>query len=1503
MDHDCVLKCGRVCDANDFISADRWGQLKSKSEKWKGLDRFGEIFDTTEWDNGPIGVYMHANCYLTLSSSRKLEQSGKRKEQDIAKYASEKSVESVESEGKETFSSASKRLRSSIGGPVHAKDKCIWCMKIADAKHPDRNTAQLLRISTMSGWRVFKRHTVHLKEDLLRTRLTKLVDSISDVFAADVRYHHSCWMKYITNNLVDSTTSMHLQNVTQSEMRNIFFRKVDSVIFGSHEIRTLQSLLEDYKQVSLEYGFSVGSMKTSYVKELLVEEYGESIGFHATSRRSSEFVYDRKAGGSYIDAALNSFGISDEQLISNLAPRLLKHIIENTSVTWCPTVEQLLGEENLSKLLMKLFSLMQKKKGHKELSEENSPALHMLSSLLTYFVTGERTISAINLTVVIHGMTRSRELVDMLHKCGICISYNDLLLLYTFWAVRDTESSKTCPRGIAYGKPAMVIVDNDDFKIDTLTGNAQGAHRSNVLYVQPETYEIDCKETTAVTSNTKKVLTRQLEEKCKELTDVRQYVCPQGASNEPPVRSAVTQPIAGIYAQRFRSVIHTLSRMNANGERPSVEDQNVPSYSGFQSCLLPSTVKSKPYYHVTYNEPPKKSVINDVMIKLVQAMEDNGMPFSFLVGDLPTYKLILELKTENSDRFVNITPVIGAFHQQMSYIYAIYKRFLGSGLSDLLISAGVIVEGSVDQALRGKHYRRGLRCIMLWREALIHERITMILNHKPLSAETICHLNILRKALLETKASLASAYAHLENKEDIQMLVDGVFEAPNTDMGTYWMSFIEMSDILLQNIHACHVRNFEEYLSSTRDMLAGMLAYNNHDYGKWLSDYWGMMTSLAEDKWQYLSQHFSQSLTGLPYSCQPMDLWIEVTMNLDSKLKQGWLQLLQNDLQLFCSTRNVNNVARIKTALKTSLDCHRKNQKHVECQPARMRKDELAVQDLLGCLEEFDANPFDDTAPDLRSLQSGLAASPDVVEDLAKALKEGETQANEILEKRVFSKECPLRASIPKNKRSTLATSHNIASVPQINALEMEKRALSILIDFAEKNDLIELGQVLVRRISDECLTMFNADGSMRKTAKSKLLQSFEKKPVIEKPHTYSSIVDMGLIWRLATPTSEDREVKRRSGSDFLWGDYLEKICCLVHSRHKDAEKLILINDDYNTSSIKDDEHSRRAEKYNNLPNVYPKEADKFPSASIFKRVMLKSENKVRLQKLLKMRFKATSNLHHAEIIYCEGNTAENMTNGESEHDFSFQQAEADTMIFSAYANLRRSVSHTVVIDSEDTDVYVQAAYVSNHIPGDLVIKSKSAFFNCKDLVSDSIASVLIPFHIITGCDHTSGFYGRGKKALLDRLKDDDEGQQLLHHVGDQLELSDEVRNNMRKFVITKIYGEKATSCSDARASRWRKMKKKSLGRLPPDEDTLDHHLERTNYLSFCQKHYDLQQHPSPINNGWEHINGKCRPVRYKVPAMPEFELYELGVATSDEDYETASEYGDISDDQSSDDE
>ncbi|KAG1668490.1 hypothetical protein GQR58_017854 [Nymphon striatum] len=55
---------------------------------------------------------------------------------------------------------------------------------------------------------------------------------------------------------------------------------------------------------------------------------------------------------------------------------------------------------------------------------------------------------------------------------------------------------------------------------------------------------------------------------------------------------------------------------------------------------------------------------------------------------------------------------------------------------------------------------------------------------------------------------------------------------------------------------------------------------------------------------------------------------------------------------------------------------------------------------------------------------------------------------------------------------------------------------------------------------------------------------------------------------------------------------------------------------------------------------------------------------------------------------------------------------------------------------------------------------------------------------------------------------------------------------------------------------------------LPPDDDSMHHHLVRVNYVTYCQKHYELRTHPCPFGNGWALINDKCRPVRHSRPVL-----------------------------------
>jgi len=52
----------------------KWHSLQLKSKAWTGLDRFGDVHDTTSWENGPVGYYIHKSCYIKILSSVQLQK-------------------------------------------------------------------------------------------------------------------------------------------------------------------------------------------------------------------------------------------------------------------------------------------------------------------------------------------------------------------------------------------------------------------------------------------------------------------------------------------------------------------------------------------------------------------------------------------------------------------------------------------------------------------------------------------------------------------------------------------------------------------------------------------------------------------------------------------------------------------------------------------------------------------------------------------------------------------------------------------------------------------------------------------------------------------------------------------------------------------------------------------------------------------------------------------------------------------------------------------------------------------------------------------------------------------------------------------------------------------------------------------------------------------------------------------------------------------------------------
>ena len=109
-----------------------------------------------------------------------------------------------------------------------------------------------------------------------------------------------------------------------------------------------------------------------------------------------------------------------------------------------------------------------------------------------------------------------------------------------------------------------------------------------------------------------------------------------------------------------QGMIHTLAKIDVDFEEIEPTKQEIGSFSGFHTNIQSPVPKSKPYYYLTLPKPPGKSVVNEVMMRMLDVIMN--MHFIQLVGDLPVYKLIVQLKNEtfyqSLVRFIASVPLL-----------------------------------------------------------------------------------------------------------------------------------------------------------------------------------------------------------------------------------------------------------------------------------------------------------------------------------------------------------------------------------------------------------------------------------------------------------------------------------------------------------------------------------------------------------------------------------------------------------------------------------------------------------------------------------------------------------------------------------------------------------------------------------------------------------------------------------------------------------------------------
>ena len=124
---------------------------------------------------------------------------------------------------------------------------------------------------------------------------------------------------------------------------------------------------------------------------------------------------------------------------------------------------------------------------------------------------------------------------------------------------------------------------------------------------------------------------------------------------------------------------------------------------------------------------------------------------------------------------------------------------------------------------------------------------------------------------------------------------------------------------------------------------------------------------------------------------------------------------------------------------------------------------------------------------------------------------------------------------------------------------------------------------------------------------------------------------------------------------------------------------------------------------------------------------------------------------------------------------------------------IRQTGNHnTIIIDAEDKDVIDLSSLVSHIESGVLGIRRKKSSFYYNKLCSPELASIIIQLHVLTGSNSTSGFFGRGKNAVVENvLKNIEDAKLLLDDLGKSLTMPEAVYKKIILFVLRYVYNDK----------------------------------------------------------------------------------------------------------------
>jgi hypothetical protein len=1388
-------------------------------------------------------------------------------------------------------------------GRKKIKVKCIWTTE-ATSKFEFGGGDTVQQIAEEKG-----------DEDLLK-RIRGF-----DLFACEAQFHQSCRRQYICNhnpskwrseNEKERTKQLQLEEAHMKAFANVCC-VIDEHVIGDLQVAKLSGLCQIYISRLEDTEFPNADYRGEKLKVKLEKYYGDKLSF--TPLDSNDKFRTLLVYSSQIDvgtAVKCSYELGTMDMMGEAARFLRKTIIESfnkgNALPWPPTAHQLVAMGDVTPSHLKTFlSIMISGKECTDSGKINRLVYSIGQDICRAATNGKWKLPKhILICLTLRHLFRSAELTTLINRLGHSESYSFSLELETALAIALQKSSSLLSTQIIRNPnvPSLFHSDFDNFDqlVNCLTGSGS-IHTSHGIMLQevtPESGE-NVGGTHPEVQSVSKTGERSL--KLAESQSLPDCYLSQSQRKSPTytvIHSTSHDGEEAFQNSNQRTLIWSMIRMLS-----SQSEQEVPSWGGFISLTgeKPAAMTTIDYYPVINHPITDYKAVQECLRYAEEGTKKVGQTYVITTFDLGVCMKAYPLVFSRPIKYKNHIIMIGTFHIICAYFKMVGHKMNGSGLSDVLMEAGLIASGSLNGVMNGKHYSRAINCHKITVEAL--ERLLMekfLAKKREKGVFESLHeqsKRLLKEIIDAPGKDTEDAVLHDESisayLNEYVAFRDGVRDGSLGKTGQFWMSYMDHVSLVLALIQAVKRNDFRSYCHCLFLMPDIFFSFGGQNYARYLTFFSIFMANIEETHpgaTALLQQGaISVARSFIPGNRSAVDKTIEETIMKHAKSHGGaggcgvgLSGILSNHeaYQRWVKTTHERTLYVDATfSMADMLSESTEGAKHRDLRPSEILRSEKSVLATCEAIKSF-IDPFAvDDNDRLYNISSGAPVPAAIEADVMRAESVGKTAKEEFIKDRLEKKEkfflpikrLNLKTMANMNKSVKLKTNNKVVEYKQQGNV-----ALQLLVHSQSEDGRLDLRSILAYPLTPVPYSIATADGFFAKTDKSKgyhfLIKDLEDE---------------------ASPPPETTLVIEDGNAMFYYMQQVpsnfRKISTKVFDMMPKNSDVVFSTDMYLENSIKSNERQRRG---SSDKLIIKGDSTKRPAD--WKLFLANEENKQQFIQVMCNVWSSNafaSKMHNRNIIFiCEERaflftSEDGNTTIQTEIDtLKSTQEETDSRVI-LYCNYAKEMGYQYVcIKSPDTDIFFIALHFALQLDGIIVLfDSGKKIINLSELANSYTqdqCTALMGLHAFTRCDTTSAFKGIGKVKPIKKMQKMPKFVQFLANMGVSWDVSDALINGLEEFTCA-LYGRpRITSVNDL---RYQMLIEKcgddgkinpslniDMANMPPCRQCLVQHIKRSNYQVAIWKRANIAvpDLPNPTDgHGWTLHDGKIEPLWVDGDVLP----------------------------------